>query len=229
MAEWDRYAKIRGFGSFAGIGDLGRSTFNTGTDSPGNRAYVSTVVVHVTISVPENIIILACVAIHYLGRSFRSVGSACRNFDVVRSHRGSGLYIYCAAARILRGLRNFVSFPVQTINADLCLIFGTSRLRRCATNSLQRDLCATVVAGSYFILGFAIVPPRLKFFAARFLRDNCCFYLFNTGFCNCSAALAQKLVGFYLAVLFKLTFCSCCCELTIILCQLCRLWHSAKY
>ena len=30
-------------------------------------------------------------------------------------HRGGGLYIYCAAARILRGSRNFVSFPFERL------------------------------------------------------------------------------------------------------------------
>ena len=39
---------------------------------------------------------------------------------------------YCAAARILGGLRNFVSFPFQTIIADLCLSrdFAFALLRR---------------------------------------------------------------------------------------------------
>ena len=68
--------KYGGFRSIAGIGGLVRSTFDIGTDSRGNRAYINTVVVHVMISVPVNI---TCMVNHCLGRGFRPVDSTCRN------------------------------------------------------------------------------------------------------------------------------------------------------
>ena len=63
----------------------------------------------------------------------------------------------------------FCEFPFQTVIAGPCLIWDfafapqrrkffaawflrTSRLRRCAANSLKRGFCAIVIAGSYFIL-----------------------------------------------------------------------------
>ena len=72
MAEWDpatsnttishiikyRYAKYGGFRSFAGIWDHVKPTFDIGTNSLRNRAYINIGVVHVTIPAPVNIIIL---------------------------------------------------------------------------------------------------------------------------------------------------------------------------
>ena len=79
-------------------------------------------------------------------------------------------------------------YPPWKLLLDLIKLW-TLRLRRSAANSLQRGLCAIIDAGLCLIAGFAIVRLPHKFFAARFLRTNCCWLLFNLRLFDCAAAL----------------------------------------
>ena len=80
------------------------------------------------------------------------------------------MYTYCAAARIFRGLRTFVSVVMVAGPCFIMILgFAIAPLRRKFFAAL---LCAVIVADLCLILGFAIARLRRKFFAARFFYPD---------------------------------------------------------
>ena len=83
------------------------------------------------------------------------------------------LHVFCVGCAILWvSLSNGYYWPLFNLGLRDCA--AALQILCCAVFArVLQILCSVVFAD------FAIAPLRRKFFAARFLRDNSCFYSFN--------------------------------------------------